>query len=326
MGKAKIIEWRKAKLAPVLLVFGSESFFSNAAIRRLKEQAREANPGVELYEVDAVDYVAGDLQNMITPSLFSDPKLVIISGVERASDALIEDGKKLEVSSLEDSTVIFQHAGTSTRGKALLDSLRADDQVIEISCAKISKDNEKSAFVQGQFTEANRKVTQAAVRALVDAFGNDIAELASSIDQLLADSSEQIDEELVDRYFGGRIEATSWRIFDAALAGKTGEALLLLRHAVETGSDLIYMLGGFATKIRQMCQVYGKPNVTADSLGMNPFALTQTKKALAGWDDEGLARALKALVDADAAAKGSERQPMYRVEQLLILVSNRGRV
>ena len=180
--------------------------------------------------------------------------------------------------------------------------------------------------MQGQFNDANRKVTQSAVRALVDAFGNDIAELASSIDQLLADSSEQIDEALVDKYFGGRIEATSWRIFDAALAGKTGEALLLLRHAVETGTDLIYMLGGFATKIRQMCQVYGKPNISADSLGMNPFALTQTKKALAGWDDEGLARALKALVDADAAAKGAERQPQYRIEQLLILVSNRGRI
>jgi DNA polymerase-3 subunit delta len=58
---------------------------------------------------------------------------------------------------------------------------------------------------------------------------------------------------------------------------------------------------------------------------MHPFAFSQAKKVSSSWSDEGLAKALQAIADADAAAKGSERQPEYRMEQLVMLISNRGR-
>ena len=325
MSKARIIEWRRVKPEPILLVFGSEEFFYNSAIRRVKEQLRSSDPSVEIFEVEASEYNAGDLLNMVSPSLFSDPKLVIISGVERCTDALIEDGKYLLVDDLVETTVIFQHSGTSTRGKALLDRLRSDEKVVEISCAKISKDAEKSAFVQAQITEAGRKFTQTAVRALVDAFGQDIPELAAACDQLISDSSEQIDEALVDKYFGGRIEAKAFRVFDVANSGRTGEALVLLRHALQTGEEPIKIIAGFAAQLRQMAQLLNEPRATPASVGMDSWRFNLTKKALNGWDDEGLIKTLQLVADADAAAKGAERQPEYRLEQLLVSISNRGR-
>jgi DNA polymerase-3 subunit delta len=325
MGKAKFVEWRKVAPSPLILVFGSEEYIYGATIRRLRDQVRKVNPGVEIYEVEASEYVAGDLENMASPSLFSDPKLILIQAVEKATDDLIEDGKNFDFSTLVDTNVVFQHSGTSTRGKALLDAIRGNDLAVEITCSKVSKDNEKTAFVQAHFLDAGRKVTQSAVRALVDAFGNNILELAASCDQLLADSAEQIDEELVDRYFGGRLEADAFKIFDAAVSGKAGEAILLFRHSREVGVDLVYMLGGLASKVRQLVTIYGQPNATAQTLGMHPYSFSQVRKSLAGWNDEGLANALRAVADADAAAKGAERQPEYRVEQLLLLIANRGR-
>lgn len=325
MSKAKFVDWRKVKPSPLILIFGSEEYLYSSTIRRLKDDVRASDSSVEIVEIEASDYIAGDLQNMISPSLFSEPKLVIIAGVERATDSLIEDGKAVDVADLTDVTLVFQHAGTSTRGKALLDSIRANENAVEVACAKLTKDNEKSAFVQSHFTELNRKFSQSAVKALVEAFGNNLLELAAACDQLVADSADQIDEELVDRYFSGRVEADAYKILNAALDGKTGDALLLLRHALQTGQDLIYMLGAFARKIREMCQIAGDPKATAASLGMHPFAFSQTKKVSSSWSDEGLAKALQAIADADAAAKGSERQPEYRMEQLVMLISNRGR-
>lgn len=325
MSKAKFVDWRKVKPSPLILIFGSEEYLYGSVIRRLKDEVRAAESSVEIYEIEASDYVAGDLLNMISPSLFSEPKLIVISGVEKATDSLIEEGKEIDVADLTDVTVVFQHSGTSTRGKALLDSIRANESAIEVACAKLTKDNEKTAFVQSHFTEQNRKFAQSAVRALVDAFGNNLLELAGACDQLLADSADLIDEELVDRYFGGRVEADAYKILNAALEGRSGEALLLLRHALQTGQDLIYMLGAFARRIRDLCQIAGDPKASAASLGMNPYAFSQNKKVAASWSDEGLARALQALADADAAAKGSERQPEYRMEQLVLLLSNRGK-
>ena len=325
MTKAKFVDWRKVQPSPLILIFGSEEYLFGSVIRRLKDSVRASQSSVEIYEIEASDYVAGDLLNMISPSLFSEPKLIIINGVERCTDALIEDGKPLDLKDLVDVTLVFQHSGTSTRGKALLDSIRANELAVEVACAKLTKDPEKIAFVQSHFAESNRKFTQSAVRALVDAFGNSLLELAAACDQLLADSAELIDEELVDRYFSGRVEADAFKILNAALEGKSGEALLLLRHALQTGQDVIYMLGAFAKKVREMCQIAGDPRATAASIGMNPYGFSQTKKAVSGWTDEGLSKALVALADADAAAKGAERQPEYRMEQLVLLIANRGR-
>jgi len=326
VSKAKFVDWRKVKPSPLILVFGSEEYLFSSAIRRIKDQIRHSEDSVEIYEIEASDYVGGDLQNMVSPSLFSEPKLVIITGVERCTDALIEDGKTLDVSELVDVSIVFQHSGTSTRGKALLESIRGNEKAVEVACAKLTKDTEKVSFVQAHFTEANRKFTQSAVKALVEAFGNNLLELAAACDQLLSDSADQIDEELVDRYFGGRVEADAYKILNAALEGKSGEALLLLRHALQTGQDLIYMLGAFARKIREMCQIAGDPTLTASTLGMHPFAFSQTKKVASSWSDEGLAKALQAVADADAAAKGAERQPEYRMEQLILLIAHRGKI
>lgn len=324
VSKAKIIEWRKAAPSPLILVFGSEEYLSASAVRRIRDQLRKSEPSLEIYEIEASEYSSGDLINMTSPSLFSDPKLVIINGVERATDALIEDGKVLDIDDLVETTVIFQHAGTSTRGKALLDVIRANERAVEIACAKL-EDKEKSAFVQAHFVEADRKYTQTAVRALVDAFGQDIAELAAACDQLLADSAEQIDETLVDRYFGGRIEATTWRVLDTAIEGRAGEALVLLRHALQTGEDPIKLIAGFAPNLRRMALVMNDPRASAAALGLAPWQFNKAKKAASGWNDDGLIRALQLVADADAAAKGAERQPEYRLEQLVLLIANRGR-
>lgn len=324
MGKAKIIEWRRARPSPLLLVFGSEEYFSSSAIRRIRDQLKSEHPSLEIYEVEASEYSSGNLVNMISPSLFSDPKLVVVSGVERATDDLISDGKALDVSELVETTVIFQHSGTSTRGKALLDAIRGNENAVEIACAKI-KDNEKANFVQAHFTEAGRKYTQSAIRALVDAFGQDIPELAAACDQLLADSAEQIDEALVDRYFGGRVEATSFNVFDKAIEGRSGEALVLLRHALQTGEDPIRLIAGIASSLRRMALIMHDPRATAQSIGVTDWVFNKIRKSTNGWDDDGLMRALQLVADADAAAKGAERQPEYRIEQLILLIANRGR-
>ncbi len=325
MSPARIFDWRKAQPADAVLVSGPEEFFAAEATRKIRETLRTKHPSLEINEVDASDYQSGHLINIASPSLFAEPRLILIYSVEKCTDAFIEDGKKYLAGPAPDTTVVMRHNGSSVRGKALLDAIRASDGCAEIQCPKTDKEPERFKFVQAQFSAADRQVTDGAIRALVQAFSKDIPELAQSVSQLLLDSSETITEEIVDRYYGGRVEADVFKVLDAALSGKEAEALFLLRHAMASGQEVISLNAGFASKIRQIARISADPRISPAAANMSPWQLNRTRQELQGWDDEGLGKVMQALADTDAAAKGGERNPELRLEQLLMMISSKGR-
>ena len=42
----------------------------------------------------------------------------------------------------------------------------------------------------------------------------------------------------VEKYYGGRVETNAFAVADAAIAGKTGDALILLRHAADVDLEI----------------------------------------------------------------------------------------
>jgi DNA polymerase-3 subunit delta len=277
-----------------------------------------------VHEVLASDYAAGQLAGLASPSLFMEPRLVIIEGFEKCSDALIEDGLAYLADPSADTTIVLRHNGSSVRGKKLVDAIRGSDGAVEIACAEIKKDSEKAAFIQAEFSSAGRKITPGALRALADAFADDLSELAAACTQLLSDQSESIDEAIVDKYYGGRVETNAFKVADAALAGQSAEALALLRHALATGADPVPVVAAFAMKVRLMAKVYGNKYASAANVGAQPWQIDRARKDLAGWSEEGLATAVMAIATADAAVKGMEKDPVFALEKLVLLLSNRG--
>lgn len=324
MSKAKQSDWRDALPNPVVFISGPEEFLANRAIRKIRETLRSKDQALEVHDISASDYTAGTLLNITSPSLFAEPRLVIIRGVEKCSDDLITDGLRYLTDPTEDTTLILRHNGSSVRGKKLIDALRQNELCVEIACAEIKKDSDRQLFIQAEFFEAQRKVTPGAVRALLDAFADDIAELSTACDQLLQDSADTIDEAIVDRYYGGRVETNAFKVADAALAGRPGDAIALLRHALATGADPVPMVAAISMKIRQMAKIFGNRAASAANLGMAPWQVDRARKDLAGWTDDGLSAAIRALASTDAAAKGAERDPVFALEKLVNLISHKG--
>ena len=326
MSKAKQADWRKVAPAPIVLAFGPEDYLISRVIRSIREQLRLLDSSLEVTEIEAADYSGGQLQDLSSPSLFASPRLIIIRGMERCSDELIADGVEYLGSVSPDSTVILTHSASSVRGKKLLDALRADSNVTEVSCLKIAKDAERTAFINAEFVAEGRQISAGAVRALEQAFSGDLAELASACSQLMQDSAAAINEELVDAYYGGRIETKSWEISDAALAGQSAKALSLVRHTLASGSDPVPIVSTISGAVRQLAKSFGNRSITATELGVPPWKLEQIRRNLNGWTDAGLANAINAVVEADSAAKGAHRDPVYVIEQLVLLISKKGLV
>lgn len=324
MAKIKELNWRSATAAPVVFISGPEEFLAGRAIRQIRQQLREIDEALEIHEIDAASYQSGQLINLTSPSLFAEPRLVIIRGVEKCTDELILDGSKYVENPTEDTCVIFRHNSSSVRGKKLIDSIRASHLAVEIPCLEIKKDQDRIAFVTGEFEAAGRKIQIAAVRALLDAFADDLAELAAACSQLLQDSAETIDEKIVERYYGGRVETNSFKVADAALAGDAGSALGLLRHAIATGADPVPLVAALSMKIRQLAKLIGNRAASPQALGMAPWQVDRARRDLVGWSEDGLASVIKELARADAAAKGAERDPIFALEKLVRLIATKG--
>src|SRR5690606_35396628 len=118
----------------------------------------------------------------------------------------------------------------------------------------------------------------------------------------------------VEKYYGGRVETNAFAVADAAIAGKHGDALILLRHALASGADPVPMLAAFAMKVRTMAKVAGTnapSGQLASKLGLAPWQVDRARRDVRGWSDEGLGAVIELLAETDAQIKGGGRDPVY---------------
>ena len=320
--------WQKVRPAPVVLVSGTEGVLADRAIRLLRDTLRAEDPSIEVSDIEADGYVPGELLTVASPSLFGEPRFIRVVNVEKCTDVFITEVMEYLQAPADDTYLLLRHAG-GVRGKKLLDALRGGlGGGIEVVCAELKKDTEKFDFAAAEFASAGRHVSSAALRALTAAFNDDLAELASACQQLLADASEEITEQTVEKYYSGRVETNAFRVADEAIAGRHGEALILLRHALASGADPVPMVAAFASKLRTMAKVSGARGGSgqlAQRFGLAPWQVDRARRDLQGWDDDGLGRCLEMLASTDAAVKGASRDPVFALERMVGMVSGRGR-
>lgn len=274
-----------------------------------------------MINVDAAAYEPGRLAMAASPSLFDEPRCILASGVESASDAFLEDALTYVARPSPDVTLVLRHAG-GQRGKKLVDAVAAVHPVV--ACEPIKRDADKVAFVQAELARARRRADPAAIRALVDAAGNDLLELVAACHQLASDTSGTITEAVVHRYYGGRVEATGFAVADAALVGNGPEAIRLLRHALTTGLEPVLLVSALAVKVRTLAKVgatMGQGRAAATDLGLAPWQIDKARREIRGWTPEGLAAAITAVATADAEVKGAARDAGYALERAVLRIA-----
>ncbi|GMA30939.1 DNA polymerase III subunit delta [Litorihabitans aurantiacus] len=312
--------WDRAELAPIVLVRGTEGLLADRAVARLARLAREAavaagEAELEVTSLEAAQYEGGRLSVITSPSLFAEPRHVEILGFEAMTDACATDVLAYLADPAPDVTLVIRHGG-GVRGKKVLDALVAA-KVGQVACDPVA-DRDKPAFVTAEFSRARRKIAGDGVAALVDAVGSDLRELAAASQQLISDTTGVVTETEVDRYYGGRVEATGFKVADAAVAGDVAAALVLVRHAMASGTPPVPLVAALALKLRTMAKVAasrGRDHGAEVLKGLAPWQVDRARKELAGWTPEGLAAALTATAAADAEVKGESRSPEFAIER-----------
>ncbi|WP_228069880.1 DNA polymerase III subunit delta [Actinomyces bowdenii] len=314
------IPWDQAELAPVVLIRAGEEILADRAVALLVAQAKAKDPTTQVTRVEAATYEAHQLDTLVSPSLFGEPRLILIPALEQMTDALLSDLLAYVGAADPEVAVILRHNG-GQRGKRLLDAIKASPYPV-IACEAIKSAKDKSALVTADVRRAGRRIEPEAVGALVDALGSDVRELSAAVDQLLADTQGTVSVEHVRTYYAGRIEATGFTVADAAAAGNAPAAVTALRHAVATGTDPVAIVAALAMKIRQLARVAaaGGRRMSPAELGMAPWQVDRARRELSGWSDDALAASILAVARADAETKGASRDPVYAVERAALTI------
>jgi DNA polymerase-3 subunit delta len=308
---------------PVTLVVGEEELLVERAVARLVSEARSATGGgqagmaEDVHDVRAAALKPGELASLTAPSLFGGGSVIVVRDVQDAAKNVTDELAAAVADPVPDVAWVLTHAG-GVKGKALLASLtRTGAPVVE--CPKVTRLGDRMLFVRNEFRQAGRTVEESGVRALLDALGSDLREIAAACGQLAADTDGVIDQSVVARYYRGRAEASGFTVADRALEGRLGEALELLRWALAVGVSPVLITSGLAQGVRLLGRVGSAPRgqsgpALAAEVGAPPWKIDKVRQQLRGWTPEGVARAIATVAEADAQVKGEGTSPGYALE------------
>jgi len=316
-----------ATYPPVTLVVGEEEFLVDRAVRHAVAQARAAlaadaggGDAGDLHELEGSALGAGEINALTSPSLFGGGSTVVVRNAHNVAKDIAAELTRYAASPAPDAAVILTHAG-GVKGKAIVTDLTKAGATV-VSCPKLTRVSERTDFVRQEFRRVGRQADEGAVRALLDAIGGDLRELASAVDQLASDTDGRIGSAVVARYYRGRAEATGFSVADHAVEGRLNEALEQLRWALATGTAPVLITSALATGVRLLGRVGAAPrganaNALAAEVGAPPWKIDRIRQQLRGWHPDGVGRALQAVAEADAQVKGGGVSPEYALERAI---------
>ncbi len=305
---------RPAGPPPVTVIVGEEELLAERGIGAI---VAAAGSGRDVHDVRAADLSHGEFTQLTAPSLFGGGCLVIVRSGQDASKEVAAELTRYAAAPAAEVVLVVTHAG-GVKGKALLASL-AGAGAQRINAAPVKRFGERLDFLRSEFRRAGRKADEAGLRALLDAVGTDLRELAAACSQLAADTSGVISQAVVTRYYRGRAEATGFTVADRAVEGKLADALEQLRWALATGVSPVLISSALAQGVRGLGRVGSasrgqSADALAAELGMPPWKIDRVRQQLRGWAPDGVARAHAAVAAADAQVKGEGASAGYALE------------
>jgi DNA polymerase-3 subunit delta len=266
------------------------------------------------------------LADLAAPSLFSSIRVVVVRNLEDLADDVHDGLVDYAGSPADDVGLVLVHSG-GQKGSGLLNKLRKVKGTVTEVKSQTLKPSGLARWVSSEVRSHGGRIAEDAAELLVQAIGQDLRALAGAASQLVHDfAGEPLTVGIVKQYFGGRAEVKSFVVADAALYGHTATALEELRWALDSGTAPVLVTSAFATGLRGLAKFASAPRGLRDGdlareTGVPPWKLRILREQARGWDDRGLARAIRAVARADADVKGAGSDVAYSLERMVLTVT-----
>jgi DNA polymerase III subunit delta len=312
-------------LGRITLVTGKEEFLSERTVVGVREAVRRHDAEAEVSETQATGLTLAALGELSAPSLFSSTRCVVVRGLEDLPEESVDGLLAYAATPADDIAVVLVHGG-GQKGSGVLTKLRKLAMVTEMRSEEL-RHSEYAGFVAAEARAHGATIDQGAAAALVQAVGQDLRSLSAAADQLANDfPGEQLTEEKVKRYFGGRAEAKSFAVADAAFWGRRRPALEELRWALDGGTAPVLVTSAFAGSARGIARYLSAPRGMREAdlareVGIPPWKVRTIRDQSRGWSEAGISRAIRTVAQADADVKGAAGDASYTLERMVLTVT-----
>ena len=309
--------WGSAPRPHVVLLIGEEEYLVARAVEQITAAVRADEPDAAVTERVGSAVNAGELAELLTPSLFAETAVLVVHSAQDVPAASLPVLEAYLADPTPGSLLVLHHPG-GAKGKAVLSAATAAGGV-RIDCGRLTRAEERIDFVRAEARRNGATISGDAAALVVDAVGTDLRELATVTAQLSLDSGGSVDVRTVAAYHRGRAEVSGFRVADRAVIGDVPGAIENLRWARTEGLAHVIIADALADGVRSIVRVSsagsGSANSIAARLGMPPWKVRRAQSQARGWTEAGLARALNVVADLNADVKGNAADPDYALER-----------
>ncbi|MBP5620544.1 MAG: DNA polymerase III subunit delta [Thermoguttaceae bacterium] len=325
------------QIPPFCVVFGEESFLRSETLKRLRSLVLSDNDGDFSYtrfDGSSVSYT-DVLRATSTLALFGTGRRLVV--IEQAETFLSSNKESLEdyISEPSKASVLVLQINSFPSNLRLYKL--ANSVGLLIDCKQPAKKDVVSWLISRASKECRVSLSHDAAETLVELVGDDLGSLDQETRRLslLLPTSGRIDINFIRENVGSWRQRKVWDLVDAALEGRTSEALRLFDKLINSGEAPIMVLAQMAASLRKLsaatqlfldASASGEKlsiNIALERVGVRSFFKAKTAEQLKRLGSKRGQKLSQLLVQTDFDLKGGSRSdPRHVLERFIVSISN----
>jgi len=237
---------------PVVLFWGEDEFLlRQAALEHLAER------GVRATEVDGPDWRGGETSDLATPSLWGEERALLVTKCQSLSEQGARELLSYVAAPSQEAVCVLTLVSRARSLPRLAKQVQAAGGLVRQIALKRQ---DLPRWILDRAKLRGLALTPPGAAALIGVIGEDPAALDQSVEQLAtAFAGNSVGPEQIRSQFRGLGEQRVWDLCDRALSGRLPEALVVLRSLMEQREDPLMILGGIASRVRDLLRVQELP-------------------------------------------------------------------
>jgi DNA polymerase-3 subunit delta len=315
---------KRKELAPVIFLWGEESWLVDEAIRQIESVALD--PEVREFNRDVFYGDEAEAQAIVSATQtlpwLGSQRLVLVRGADalpRAADPPLVAYCKQP----SPSTCLICTASRAETSRPLFALLMKQPWAVRF---RRLLGRELSTWIEQRIAARGGRITSDAVAALIEAVGNDLRLLANEIDKLVTfvGSEQAIEIDSLMALTSDIREMSAFELARLLSAGDLAEALRAWNKFASSGEYPGLALGAIIHHVRQLWRLKlvqgagASPERLARELNIPAFTVRRLSAQAASLEPERLRQWLEVLLEADQTLKRSGLPPRSVFERLIL--------
>ncbi len=237
---------------PVVLLWGDDEYLLRlAAVELLKGR------GARIDEIEGAAWQGGELADLATPSLLGEKRSLLITHCQSLPEAGARELRRYLEAPAPEAVLVLTVVSRARQAPApakLVESAGGEVRHVSVRPPELPRWVTQRGRLRGV------RIDSPAAAALTEIVGVDTAALDQAVEQLAsAFPGRPVGMEEVRAQFRGLGEHRTWDLCDHAFSGRSSQALVVLRALLDARDDPLLILGGIASRIRELLRVRGLP-------------------------------------------------------------------